>query len=291
MATLGSTMRVLPGTPRSAKPASLNRSEVRWLVWPPIAFFVLALGVPVGALFVQAFQGDNAFVNAFRTQLFVASLVRTGVLALIVTALVVVLGTCYAVGMSVAPSWLRVVLLGVLLLSLWTSTLVRTFGWQLLEMPMGGIYWFLHTVGLSNEPVTLYQTTIGMYPAMISVMLPFAVLPVLAAVGSLDRDQLSAATIFGAGPLLTMRKVILPQISSGITTAAVLVFVLSLGFYVTPVLLGGPSNQTVSGVINLQLAAANRPDLGAAMSLMLVAATLIIYLTADHLFRVSEKWG
>jgi putative spermidine/putrescine transport system permease protein len=284
-------MRALPGASRLAKPASLNRGEVRWLIWPPIAFFVLALGVPVGALFVQALQGDNAFVNSFHTQLFVASLVRTGLLALIVTGLVVLLGTGYAVGMSVAPTWLRIGLLGVLLLSLWTSTLVRTFGWQLLEIPMGGIYWFLHLLGLTDDPVTLYQTTIGMYPAMISVMMPFAVLPVLAAVNGLDKDQLSAATVFGAGPLLTMRKVILPQISSGITTAAVLVFVLSLGFYVTPVLLGGPSNQTVSGVINLQLAAANRPDLGAAMSLMLLAATLIIYLTADHLFRVSEKWG
>jgi putative spermidine/putrescine transport system permease protein len=269
----------------------VNRTEVRWLIWPPVAFFVIALGGPVTALFVQAFGGDNAFVNAFRTQLFVAALVRTVVLALIVTLLVVVLGTCYAVGLSVAPGWLRVSLLGILLVSLWTSTLVRTFGWELLELPKGAIFWFLSTVGLSQEPVTLYQTTIGMYPAMVSVMLPFAVLPILASVAGLDTEQLSAATVFGAGPVLTMRKVILPQVSSGITTAAVLVFVLSLGFYITPVLLGGPSNQTVSGVINLQLAAAGRPDLGAAMSLVLLAATLIIYLTADHLFRVSERWG
>jgi putative spermidine/putrescine transport system permease protein len=291
VATTGSTTLAPPGAARSPNAAPLNRSEVSWLMWPPIAFFVIALGVPMGELFVQAVRGDNAFVGAFKTQLFLASLGRTAVLAVIVTVLVVVLGTIYAVGISTAPRWLRVVLLGALLLSLWTSTLVRTFGWELMEIPQGALYWLLHSVGLTDQPVTLYQTTIGMYPAMVSVMLPFAVLPVLAAVGSLDRDQLSAATIFGAGPMLTLRKVILPHVSSGITTASVLVFVLSLGFYVTPVLLGGPANQTVSGVINLQLAAANRPDLGAAMSLVLVAATLIVYLTADRLFRVSEKWG
>lgn len=276
---------------RAAESTSLNRSEVRWLIWPPIAFFVIALGVPVAALVIQAVQGDNAFAGAFTTPLFLASLSRTVILAAIVTVVVIVLGTIYAIGMTVARPWLRAILTALLLLSLWTSTLVRTFGWELIELPKGAIYWFLSSVGLSHEPVTIYQTTIGMYPAMISVMLPFAVLPVLAAVSSLDREQLSAATILGAGPLLTFRKVVMPHLVSGITTGGVLVFVLSLGFYVTPVLLGGPSNQTISGIINVELSAANRPDLGAAMSLILVAATLIIYLVADRLFRVSEKWG
>ncbi|MFI5953285.1 ABC transporter permease [Cryptosporangium sp. NPDC051539] len=282
-------------SPRRRLPASLDRSEVRWLLWPPLAFFAVALGIPLAELVVQALRGDstggNAFVAAFEADLFVAALGRTALLALIVTVLVVVVGTLYAVGVAVAPSWLRALLVVALLLSLWTSVLVRTFGWQLLEIPQGGLYWALHGLGLTDEPVTLYQTTLGMYPAMISVMLPFAVLPVLASVNSLDSDQLNAATIFGAGPLLTLRTVILPHLAAGISTAGVLVFVLSLGFYVTPVLLGGPANQTVSGVINLQLAQADEPAVGAAMSLLLVAATLVIYLTADRLFRVSEKWG
>jgi putative spermidine/putrescine transport system permease protein len=74
-------------------------------------------------------------------------------------------------------------------------------------------------------------------------------------------------------------------------SGGVLVFVMSLGFYVTPLLLGGPGNMTVSGVINAQMNQANRPDVGAAMSILLVGGTMIVYLVADRMFRVSEKWG
>ena len=131
-------------------------------------------------------------------------------------------------------------------------------------LPRGAIYWFLSTIGLSDEPVELYQTTIGMYPAMIAVMLPFAVLPVMSALQSIDKEQLNAATVFGAGPALTFRTVTWPQIVPSVISGGVLVFVMSLGFYVTPLLLGGPGNMTISGVINAQMNQANRPELGAA---------------------------
>jgi putative spermidine/putrescine transport system permease protein len=126
---------------------------------------------------------------------------------------------------------------------------------------------------------------------MVAVMLPFAVLPVMSALQSIDREQLNAASVFGAGPLLTFRIVTWPQMLPSVISGGVLVFVMSLGFYVTPLLLGGPSNMTVSGVINQQLNTANRPDLGAAMSILLVGGTMLIYLVADRLFKVSEKWG
>ena len=208
-----------------------------------------------------------------------------------VTILTTILGVLYAMGLSVAPKWLRFVLLAWLLLSLWTSVMVRTFGWMLLEIPKGAIYWFLNLVGISDQPLDIYQTTFAAYPAMVAVMLPFAVLPVMTAIGSLDREQLNAAVVFGAGPLLTIRTVILPALVPSMISGAVLIFVMSLGFYVTPLLLGGPGNLTISGIINTQVNAANRPDLGAAMSLLLVAATVLIYLTADKLFKVSERWG
>ena len=126
---------------------------------------------------------------------------------------------------------------------------------------------------------------------MVAVMLPFAVLPVITALSTVDREQLNAAVIFGARPPLIFRSVLLPAIRPALISGGVLVFVMALGFYVTPLLLGGPSNLTVAGVIDLQISTTNRPDLGAAMSLLLVAATAVIYLIADRLFQVSEKWG
>lgn len=275
-------------------------AETLWLAIPPLAFFLVALIVPIIALFVKAAAGNpypiagetrNAFVEAFQTSIFLKSIGLTLILAVIVTAITVVLGYFYAMGIAAAPAWLKVVLTGGLLLSLWTSIMVRSFGWILVEIPKGAIYWFLNLVGLADQPIQLYQTTLGMYPAMIAVMLPFAVLPLTSAISALDREQLNAAAIFGAGPILTFRRVILPAVSPAMISAGVLVFVLSLGFYVTPLLLGGPSNMTVSVVINTEISTANRPDLAAAMSILLIGGTVIIYLIADRLFKVSEKWG
>ncbi|GAA1688083.1 ABC transporter permease [Microbacterium sediminicola] len=269
----------------------MSKAETRWLLWPPLIFFVLTLGLPMLALILQSFEGGTAYIDMFAVPAFISSLGRTVLMAAVVMILTMVFGSIYALAIVAAPMWLRLLLLAALILSLWTSVMVRSFGWMLLELPKGAIYWFLNLLGLTEEPIEIYQTTIGMYPAMMAVMLPFAVLPVMSALQSLDREQLNAARVFGAGPVLTFRTVTWPQIVPSVLSGGILVFVMSLGFYVTPLLLGGPSNMTVSGVINAQMNTANNPEIGAAMSILLVGGTMLVYLIADRLFKVSEKWG
>lgn len=270
----------------------VSTAETRWLLWPPLIFFAFALGLPLIALVLQSFEtGGAAYPGMFDVPAFASSLMRTLVMAVVVTVITIILGTAYAIAIAGSPIWLRIVLLAALVLSLWTSIMVRSFGWMLLELPRGAIYWFLNLLGLTDEPVELYQTTIGMYPAMVAVMLPFAVLPIMSSLQSIDKEQLNAARVFGAGPMLTFRTVTWQQIVPSLISGGVLVFVMSLGFYVTPLLLGGPANMTISGVINSQMNQANRPELGAAMSILLVGGTMLIYLIADRLFKVSEKWG
>lgn len=270
----------------------VSRAETRWLMWPPLIFFIVALGLPLAALFLQSMEGGGrAYAEMFQVPAFAASLGRTLIMAVVVTVFTVILGTFYSLAIVASATLLKIVLIGALMLSLWTSIMVRSFGWMLLELPKGAIYWFLNLFGLANEPLEIYQTAIGMYPAMIAVMLPFAVLPVMTSLQGIDREQLNASRIFGAGPGLTFRTVTWPQMVPSMISGGVLVFVMSLGFYVTPLLLGGPSNMTISGVINAQMHQANQPEIGAAMSILLVAGTMVIYLVADRLFKVSEKWG
>ncbi|MGP6170085.1 ABC transporter permease [Microbacterium sp. A204] len=269
-----------------------TQAELGWLLWPPLIFFVFALGLPMIALLTQSFEtGGAAYPGMFSVPTFADSLLRTIIMAVVVTILTTILGGAYSLAIAASPTALRIALLGALLLSLWTSVMVRSFGWMLLELPKGAIYWFLGIFGLADEPIELYQTTIGMYPAMVAIMLPFAVLPIMSSLQSIDNEQLNAARIFGAGPMLTFRAVTWPQIVPSLLAGGVLVFVMSLGFYVTPLLLGGPANMTISGVINSQMNQANRPELGAAMSILLVGGTILVYLVADRLFKVSEKWG
>lgn len=286
------TAAALPRRAFARPRLGVSKAEFRWLMWPPLIFFAIALGLPMIALLTQSFEnGGAAYPGMFSVPAFLGSLGRTFLMAVVTMVLTTILGAAYGLAIVASPTWLRIFLLVSLMLSLWTSVMVRSFGWMLLELPRGAIYWFLGLFGLADQPIELYQTAIGMYPAMVAVMLPFAVLPIMSSLQSIDKEQLNAAAVFGAGPLLAFRTVTWPQMLPSVISGAVLVFVMALGFYVTPLLLGGPSNMTVSGVINAQLNTANRPDLGAAMSILLVAATMLIYLIADRLFKVSEKWG
>ena len=266
-------------------------AERRWLLWPPLLFLALGLGVPVAVLIAQSLGGEGGFATVFGMPAFGAAVLRTVLMALVVAVVTLAFGLGCALGIWASPRWLQWALLGLLFVSLWTSVMVRSFGWVLLEIPRGVLYWLLSSVGLAEEPLSLYQTAFAMYPAMVSVMLPFAVLPIVAALRTLDGDQLRAARSLGAGGWLTLRAVILPAVRPSLIAAATLVLVMSLGFYVTPLLLGGPANQTLSGLIALQLGAVDRPEAAAAMSLLLVGGTVALYLTADRLFRVSEHWG
>ncbi|MDR1798594.1 MAG: ABC transporter permease [Bifidobacteriaceae bacterium] len=262
------------------------------LLLPVAVALVAGVLVPLVVIVVASLQdGGGAYRETFSSSLFRAALGRTWWMAVIITLGDVLIGTFYALAAASARRGLQALLLGALMFSMWTSVMVRSFGWMLLELPKGALYWLAHTFFGRSEPIELYQTVGGMYPAMFAMMLPFIVLPVLAATRNVDADQLKAARTFGASTWLTLRTVTLPAIRPAIVSAGVLVFVMSLGFYVTPLLLGGPSNLTVSGVINLEMRSANRPDLGASMSVILTTATVVVYLVSDRFFRVSEKWG
>ncbi|HEX7825560.1 MAG TPA: hypothetical protein VF477_11705, partial [Mycobacterium sp.] len=150
--------------PRPAVAVGMSGAERRWLLWPPLIFFGVALGLPLFALVLQAFEtGGQAWADMWGVAAFPASLMRTIVMAVVVTCLAIVLGTAYSFAIVASPTWLRYTLLAALILSLWTSIMVRSFGWMLLELPKGAIWWFLNALGLREEPIELYQTTIGMY--------------------------------------------------------------------------------------------------------------------------------
>jgi putative spermidine/putrescine transport system permease protein len=275
--------------------SAFGGSGAGWLLVPPILFLGLMLMVPLGYLFVLAFEhgsgGQTGFGEAFGDHLYWAAMWRTFVLAAVVSFFTLVFGTLYAIAIAASPKWLAIVLLIALFTIFWTSLLVRTYGWLLLDLPQGGIYWFLHTLGLRDKPLEIFQTNTASYPAMVHVMLPYVVLPVLAGTRQLDPMQIRAARVLGARPPLILWKVLLPALRGGIIAGAVLVFVMSLGFYVTPTLLGDPTKQMVASTIGHSFSVPGAAPTAAAMSLSLLAIVVVVYLIADKVFRVSETWG
>jgi putative spermidine/putrescine transport system permease protein len=212
-------------------------------------------------------------------------------MATVVATLTLIFGTIYAMALAVAPKWVAILLLIALFTLFWTSLLVRTYGWMLLALPQGPIYTVLKGLGLRDEPIDIFQKTIAAYPAMVHVMLPYVVLPVYAAIRQLDPLHVRAARVLGARPLLTLRKVVLPQLRAGIMAGGVLVWIMSLGFYVTPALLGDPTSPVVAGMIAGAFSAPDATSAAAAMSLLLLAVVIVVYAVADRVFRVSEQWG
>jgi putative spermidine/putrescine transport system permease protein len=267
-------------------------SGATWLLGLPIAFLSVFLVVPLVLLAQTTFRnGFGVLGTVIHEPLFAQSLETTGLIAVVVTATTLVIGTVYALALALAPTWIKLLLFASILAILWSSLLVRTYGWILIYLPTGVLYKVLGWIGFSPQPLSIYQTTTAMYPAMIHVMLPTMILPIYASVRRLDRDQLRAAQTLGARPLLTLRKVILPQLQPGMTAGAILVFLSSLGFFVTPQLLGSPFEPTVAMLIALKFNQHDAFEQAAALSLLLVVAVVGFYVIADRLFKVSERWG
>jgi putative spermidine/putrescine transport system permease protein len=266
---------------------------VRWLLVPPVALLTVGLLAPLVAVVAagSAAHGPVRMLSEpLRSEVFLTAVGRTLWLSTLVTVGTWLVGTVFALALAVAPRWLGGALFGVLFLTFWISLLVRTFGWMLTLQPAGALDSLAKQLHLTPDGLGLYQTTAGLVPAMVHIMLPYLVLPLYADLRGIDPAQLRAARSLGAGEWLTMRTVVLPAMRPGTVAGIVLVFVMSLGFYVTPAFLGGPGNQVVSIVIGTQFG--RLQDLGgaASMGVILLAGTLGLYLLAERFLGIGRHW-
>jgi putative spermidine/putrescine transport system permease protein len=258
----------------------------------PIVFLLVLLVLPLVLLGVSTFStGFDAVSIVLHDDIFWSSLETTAIVATVVTSITLVIGTIYALGLALSPGWLRALLFAMLLVVLWSSVLVRTYGWILIYLPTGVLYKLGHWLGIVDQPISIYQTTTAMYPAMVHVMLPTMILPIYVTASRLDPQQLRAAQTLGAKPFLVLRKVVLPQLRPAMLAGSILVFLTSLGFYITPQLLGSPSDTTIAMLIGRKFDEALYYEQAATMSLMLVVLVFALYLVADRVFRVSDRWS
>jgi putative spermidine/putrescine transport system permease protein len=235
--------------------------------------------------------GVGGIVEMLGDDLFLEATQRTLLLAAVVTLICCVVGTVYAIALLATPRWIAGILLAVLFSTFWISILVRTFGWVLLFEPNGALDQQLNRLGLIDEPLTLLQTTPAMYPAMVHVMLPFFILPVYAACLRIDPNLLRAGQSLGAKPVSVMWHVVLPQLRPAILAGASIVFLLSLAFYVTPLLLGGPGDLTVATLIAREFGEVYDVGRASTMAIVLLAVVLALYLLVDRFVRLIPALG
>ena len=201
------------------------------------------------------------------------------------------IGYPYAYLMRLAtPRWAGLLLIAVLV-PFWSSLLVRTYAWQVILRDTGLINSTLQGWGLISEPLDLYQTTTGVLLGMTQVLLPFMVLPLFTTMARIDPELTKAAANLGASPTRAFLRVFVPLSIPGVLAGSLLVFVLALGFYITPALLGSPKDTMLSAFIATRVQQQLDWGLASAMALVLVAVTLIVLFLASRVIRVRDVFG
>ena len=203
---------------------------------------------------------------------------RTLWIAGLVTVATLVLGFPTAYVISLAPARIAGFLLLLVLLPLWTSLLVRTTAWVVLLQTDGVINQALLALGLTTEKLQLMLTRFGTVTAMTHIQLPFTILPILSVMKSIPEGQLRAARSLGASPHSAFWRVYAPQTLPGVAAGCVMTFILSLGYYITPALVGGPRDQMMSNFIATYINRDLNWGMAAALACLLLVMTLSIYL-------------
>ena len=216
-------------------------------------------------------------------------LARTFVISLSVMLSCLAIGLPFAMVIASTSGWLRNVLLAAVLLPLWTSLLVRTTAWFIILQNNGLINSALQALGITNQPVPLIFERTGVIIAMTHVLLPFMVLPIYSVLLSMPGNLMQAASSLGAHPIVAFLKVMLPLSARGIASGSLLVFMSSIGYYITPALIGGPSDQMISSVIAFYATESANWGMAGALGLVLLSITLLLYVVYGRLS--AEKKG
>ena len=245
------------------------------LAAPLLLLLLGAFAYPVGQLlWGSVFAPDPTAVHyarIYEEPLFARIFFRTFQIALVVTALTFLLGYPVAWAMSRVKGGTAFLITACVLIPLWTSVLVRSYAWIVLLQRNGIVNNSLRDLGLVSEPLRLIYTEGAVIAAMTHVLLPYMILPVYAALRGISPDLTRAARNLGAGPWRAFFTVILPLSLPGVFAGCIMVFILALGFYITPALVGGPRTLMIATLIGQQTTELlNWPFAGALSAILLV---------------------
>ena len=209
--------------------------------------------------------------------IYIDNLLRTLWMALVVTFWCIVIGYPLAYLIANSPARRANLLILLVLLPFWTSLLVRTGAWVILLQKEGVVNDTLLWLGLIDEPVQLIFNRIGVYIAMVHILLPFMVLPLYSVMKNIPRDHVKAAASLGARPAVAFIDIYLPQTVPGLTAGCMLVYVIALGFYITPALIGGGSDQMLAYLIAQFATQTANWGMAGALAILLLLCIALLY--------------
>ena len=222
------------------------------------------------------------------TQIYLQLYSKTLNMALVITIFCALLGYPLAYYLAGLPENRANLLLVLVLLPFWTSLLVRTTAWIALLQTNGVINSFLLSTGLIGQPFEMLYTSFATIIAMTHILLPFMILPLYSVMRGIDPSYLRAAMSLGAKPIPAFARIYFPMTLPGLSAGALLVFIISVGYYITPALVGGTDGQMISNIIAFHMQRSNNWELAAALGSLLLGLILLLYWLYDRFVGASN---
>lgn len=258
----------------------------------PVSFMLAWFVLPLAQFLAQAFQSPDGpwapFTSLLGVGVYRRIFLNTLALALAVTLAALLIAYPTAFVLARARGWAFQVILYCVLFPLWVSVLVRTFSWMLILETNGPINRALLGAGVIDAPLRLLFNDVGVFIGMVHVLTPYAVLPIYTVMSRIDDRLLQASDGLGASLAQTFVRVYLPLSLPGIAGGAAIVFLLSLGFFITPALLGGINAISLSMLIEQFVTDDLDWVRAAAASLILFVSVLLILAVSARFLRIGQ---
>ncbi len=276
----------------------LRRYRILLPLLPAIIFSVIFFCYPLIRIFALSVDGYKfdfvSYAEIFKTTLYLKVIVNTLLISTLITFLCLVLGYPVAYLLSTTTKKKRNILILFVILPLWTSLLVRTYAWMVIlqQSGMGGqVNQFLLKAGIIDEPLTYMYNLFSVSVAMTHVLLPLMILTLYAVMRSINIEILLISRNLGANRFRTFFKIYLPLTLPGIIAGSFIVFMMALGYFITPALIGGRRQTMIAMLIDNQINYLLNWSFGAALSVILLIVVTIIYIVFNRSFGLDKIWG
>ncbi len=269
------------------------RTRALLLLLPAYALLIGVFAYPVLESVWRSFSDPELGIENYRWALSnennLEVIARTFGNALLAMLICLVLAYPYAYLMTIVGRRARIALVVISLIPFWTSLMIRTFAWIVLLQDSGVVNALLQLLGFG--PLQLIRTNTGVLIGLSQVLMPFMVLPLYAVMSGIDHRLVTAARSLGARPSIAFLRVFLPLSIPGVAAGSLLVFIQALGFYVTPALLGSPSDSMLAQAIYAQVSGLLQWGRGGALGVILLVCTLLVLGIIGLVSRFGSRRG
>ncbi|MDC0933714.1 ABC transporter permease [Arcobacteraceae bacterium] len=222
------------------------------------------------------------------SQIYLPILLKTMYMALLITIITMILAYPTSYYLSTLSKSKANLLMIFVLLPFWTSILVRIVSWITLLQDKGVANDMMIYFNIIDQPLDMMFNQFATIITMTHILLPFMVLPLYGSMRAMDKTYLKASSSLGANPITTFFKIYFPLTISGLSAGAILVFIISVGYYITPALVGGVDGQMISNMIEYHMRTSNNWELASAMGGILLFITIVLYWTYNKLVGVNS---